>query len=404
MENNDHSHSRHCDDQPKGTHVNGQGNASVDQCMTSSSQELVAAPPRPSSEDDFQLEFPLGFRFAPTDEDLILYYLKPKIAGDPIPLADFFADVDLYRFDPRELIESHKAAGKGEDEWYFFTPRDRKYPNGSRPNRRTPGGFWKAITKDSVIQMENMTIGYKRLLAFSRGASPRRGDGTALSMHEYRLAEDEKRNRTGTDEKKGAKDKRLDEWVLCKVFTPKHAKHSKNGRKSDHPLKTRNEQNHDQPDGNGDDAPTTAGKNRGRTKGIVVDEDDGYLQDLQSTPTHKLNMGRQVDVADNYQLPQSSQISALGGLETDRPAYNVLPYSSHTDPDSMAHCPSEMQISVHLQVQRVATQPASLGPPTGNAPPESHPSRSCRLPAHSTRHNPRPVAVHSFKDLISTNP
>ncbi|XP_039170331.1 NAC transcription factor 56-like [Eucalyptus grandis] len=112
----------------------------------------------------------------PTDEDLILYYLKPKIAGDPIPLADFFADVDLYQFDPRELIESHKAAGKGEDEWYFFTPRDRKYPNGSRPNRRTPGGFWKATTKDSVIQMENMTIGYKRLLAFFE--EPRQDEAT----------------------------------------------------------------------------------------------------------------------------------------------------------------------------------------------------------------------------------
>ncbi|KAJ6893580.1 NAC transcription factor NAM-B1 [Populus alba x Populus x berolinensis] len=62
------------------------------------------------------------------------------------------ADVDIYKFNPWEL------PGKalfGESEWFFFSPRDRKYPNGARPNRAAGLGYWKATGTDKPILTSN---------------------------------------------------------------------------------------------------------------------------------------------------------------------------------------------------------------------------------------------------------
>lgn len=76
----------------------------------------------------------------------------------------------------------------GEDEWYFFTPRDRKYPNGVRPNRAAASGYWKATGTDKPIftscGMKN--IGVKKALVFYMGRAPK-GSKTDWIMHEYRL-------------------------------------------------------------------------------------------------------------------------------------------------------------------------------------------------------------------------
>jgi hypothetical protein len=45
---------------------------------------------------------PPGFRFHPTDEELVVHYLKRKASSAPLPVA-IIADIDLYKFDPWEL-------------------------------------------------------------------------------------------------------------------------------------------------------------------------------------------------------------------------------------------------------------------------------------------------------------
>ena len=75
----------------------------------------------------------------------------------------------------------------GEKEWYFFTPRDRKYPNGSRPNRAAGRGYWKATGADKPIGQPK-TVGIKKALVFYAGKAPK-GEKTNWIMHEYRLAE-----------------------------------------------------------------------------------------------------------------------------------------------------------------------------------------------------------------------
>ncbi|XP_056168892.1 NAC domain-containing protein 2-like isoform X2 [Syzygium oleosum] len=132
----------------------------------------------------FPAVFPPGFRFHPTDEELIVYYLENKLTSRPLP-ASVIAEIDLYKYNPWELP---KKAFFGEGEWYFFSPRNRKYPNGGRPNRAAGSGYWKATGIDRSILTSGGTksIGVKKTLVFHTGRPPK-GTKTEWSMDEYRL-------------------------------------------------------------------------------------------------------------------------------------------------------------------------------------------------------------------------
>lgn len=132
---------------------------------------------------------PPGFRFHPTDDELVSYYLKRKIDGKKIEL-EVIPAIDLYKFDPWELPEK-SFLPKRDMEWFFFCPRDRKYPNGCRTNRATESGYWKATGKDRkiVCQEASSVTGVRKTLVFYRGRAPT-GCRTDWFMHEYRLCED----------------------------------------------------------------------------------------------------------------------------------------------------------------------------------------------------------------------
>ncbi|XP_047338132.1 NAC domain-containing protein 2-like [Impatiens glandulifera] len=155
-----------------------------------------------------QINLPPGFRFHPTDQELVEHYLIRKCASQQI-YAPVIAEVDLYKFNPWQLPE---MALCGEKEWYFFSPRDRKYPNGSRPNRGTGDGYWKATGADKPVGQPK-ALGIKKALVFYTGKAPK-GVKTNWIMHEYRLANVDRSAGKGTNLK-------LDDWVLCRIYNKK---------------------------------------------------------------------------------------------------------------------------------------------------------------------------------------
>ncbi|KAJ6837386.1 NAC domain-containing protein 2-like [Iris pallida] len=155
------------------------------------------------------VHLPPGFRFHPTDDELVMHYLCRKCAAMPVPI-NIIADIDLYKYDPWKLPE---LALYGEKEWYFFSPRDRKYPNGSRPNRAAGSGYWKATGADKPIG-GSKPVAIKKALVFYAGKAPT-GDKTNWIMHEYCLAD------TDRSAARNKHSLRLDDWVLCRIYNKK---------------------------------------------------------------------------------------------------------------------------------------------------------------------------------------
>nr|ALC79036.1 NAC transcription factors 59 [Manihot esculenta] len=83
--------------------------------------------------DDEQMELPPGFRFHPTDEELITHYLSLKVLDNSF-CARAIGEVDLNKCEPWDLPWRAKM---GEKEWYFFCVRDRKVFQKSSGGKKT---------------------------------------------------------------------------------------------------------------------------------------------------------------------------------------------------------------------------------------------------------------------------
>ncbi|XP_065012434.1 NAC domain-containing protein 2-like [Musa acuminata AAA Group] len=175
------------------------------------------------------VSLPPGFRFHPTDEELILHYLRNRAAAVPCPVS-IIAEVDIYKFDPWDLPAK---ATFGDREWYFFSPRDRKYPNGVRPNRAAASGYWKATGTDKPVMASkgSESIGVKKALVFYQGRPPR-GVKTDWIMHEYRLADAHNKNSYRPIKLRDCS-MRLDDWVLCRIYKKSHHQPSMDAEKDD---------------------------------------------------------------------------------------------------------------------------------------------------------------------------
>ncbi|CAL9055631.1 NAC domain-containing protein 83-like [Musa acuminata AAA Group] len=167
------------------------------------------------------LRLPPGFRFHPTDEDLVVQYLKRKVFSCPLP-ASIIPEIDLGKYDPWNL----PGALMEGDERYCFNRREAKYPNGKRSNRAARSGYWKARGKDKQIVASgcNQVVGMRRVLVFYRGKPPT-SSPTDWMMHEYRLAGSDGRSLIYPQRKNSTHGLMIpsQDWVLCRIFKRRRA-------------------------------------------------------------------------------------------------------------------------------------------------------------------------------------
>ncbi|EOA27680.1 hypothetical protein CARUB_v10023833mg [Capsella rubella] len=153
------------------------------------------------------LRLPPGFRFHPTDEELVVQYLRRKVTGLPLP-ASVIPETDVCKSDPWDL------PGDCDSERYFFSTKEAKYPNGNRSNRSTGSGYWKATGIDKQIGKKKLVVGMKKTLVFYKGKPPN-GTRTNWVLHEYRLVDSQLDSSYNMN------------WVLCRVFLKKRSNSNK---------------------------------------------------------------------------------------------------------------------------------------------------------------------------------
>ncbi|XP_059432998.1 NAC domain-containing protein 21/22-like isoform X2 [Corylus avellana] len=150
---------------------------------------------------DIGAALPPGFRFYPSDEELVCHYLYKKITNEEV-LKGTLMEIDLHTCEPWQLPEVAKL---NASEWYFFSFRDRKYATGFRTNRATISGYWKATGKDRTVvdPVTREVVGMRKTLVFYRNRAPN-GIKTGWIMHEFRLETPHMPPK--------------EDWVLCRVF------------------------------------------------------------------------------------------------------------------------------------------------------------------------------------------
>ncbi|KAJ6413335.1 hypothetical protein OIU84_006180 [Salix udensis] len=122
-----------------------------------------------------------GFRFHPTEQELLDFYLTKAVSGQD--MADIIGFLNIYNHEPWDLPGLAKI---GEREWYFLVHREAIF---GRPRRTTEKGYWKATGSDRPIRCSmdlKRLLGHKKTLVFYRGRAPR-GSKTDWVMNEYRL-------------------------------------------------------------------------------------------------------------------------------------------------------------------------------------------------------------------------
>ncbi|CAN6204978.1 unnamed protein product [Urochloa humidicola] len=164
-------------------------------------------------------QLPPGFRFHPTDEELVVQYLRRKALSRPLPAAVIPVVHDVSGLDPWDL------PGASEGEGYFFSlRRSPAAGRGGRRRRAAGSGYWKATGKEKPVFLQcggrrQLLVGVKTALAFHRSEASS-STRTGWVMHEYRLAVHGGAAVAKQSKNNASHDCVVEpgEWVVCRVF------------------------------------------------------------------------------------------------------------------------------------------------------------------------------------------
>ncbi|XP_077214584.1 NAC domain-containing protein JA2L-like [Tasmannia lanceolata] len=168
---------------------------------------------------------PPCYRFTPRDHELFFHYLQKRVHRLSLTYNPI-REVNLYDSSPDVLTKNYEPGG--ENEWYFFTSRQRKYKGGDRPNRTAGHGFWKPRKENMDVIHDGKVYGKKQSLVYYRENKPKatktnkpkaiktnkpKATKTNWLMQEYTIPEltKKKKDHPGSN-------MMLNDCILCKVY------------------------------------------------------------------------------------------------------------------------------------------------------------------------------------------
>ncbi|XP_062014443.1 NAC domain-containing protein 2-like [Rosa rugosa] len=141
-----------------------------------------------------------GQRFCPMEDELLMYYLKPKVNGEEVPGKEaLICELDLYgEQEPWNIWERYEATRANDlrrnKDLYFFTKKKKVSAKASRIRRKVGSGSWKGLDAAKEIyllddqnrQPTTTLLGFKKTYTYKNTSSVHHG---RWIMYEFELDE-----------------------------------------------------------------------------------------------------------------------------------------------------------------------------------------------------------------------
>ncbi|KAL2459716.1 NAC transcription factor 29-like [Forsythia ovata] len=181
------------------------------------------------SDYEYFQSIPVGFRFKPTHDELIVDYLMKKINNEKLPRNNITV-ANIYEFNPEILVVNWRGR------MVLLYIEGKKIKKWERPNRAAGNGYWKATGADNIVKRNGENVGCRKALVFYEGKPPN-GAKTSWIMHEYTV------NNPPTPQRLSSDDMRLDDLVLCRIKNNKKSDKNRKRKRDDQIEETNNNTN-----------------------------------------------------------------------------------------------------------------------------------------------------------------